>query len=82
MADWQARSRSGEVASVVRELLVAHYDPVYLQSMRRNFTQYASAPMTAPQGRSVAAMTALARQILAENTATAASAAQTKNPAF
>ena len=38
--------------------------------------------VTAPQGRSVAAMTALARQILAENTATAASAAQTKNPAF
>ena len=79
VADWQARSRSGDVAAVVRELLVKHYDPVYLQSMRRNFTQYASAPVIAPQGRSVAAMTALARQILAENPATAT---ETKNPAL
>jgi tRNA 2-selenouridine synthase len=35
--DWQARARSGDVASVVRELLVKHYDPGYLQSMQRNF---------------------------------------------
>ena len=68
VADWQQRSRSGDVAAVVRELLVTHYDPVYLQSMRRNFTQYASAPVIAPQGRSVAAMTALARQMLAGST--------------
>ena len=68
VADWQQRSRSGDVAAVVRELLVTHYDPVYLQSMRRNFTQYASAPVIAPQGRSVAAMTALARQRRAGST--------------
>ena len=84
VADWQQRSRSGDVASVVRELLVKHYDPVYLESIRRNFTQYATAPMIAPQGRSVAAMAALARQMLAENPATAATAAtatETKKPA-
>ena len=28
--DWQTRARKGDVASVVRELLVNHYDPVYL----------------------------------------------------
>ena len=74
--DWQTRSRSGDVAAVVRELLVNHYDPVYLQSMRRNFTQYAHAPVIAPQSRSITAMTALARQMLAEPRP----ATETKNP--
>ena len=66
VADWQARARSGDVASVVRELLLRHYDPVYLQSMRRNFTQYASARGLAPRDRSVPAMTELAQSLLAE----------------
>ena len=64
--DWRARSRSGDVASVVRELLLKHYDPVYLQSMRRNFAHYAAAQVIAPQDRSVGTMTALAQQMLAE----------------
>jgi len=34
---WQAAARSGAVGDVVRDLLVTHYDPIYLQSMRRNF---------------------------------------------
>ncbi|MDQ3270882.1 MAG: tRNA 2-selenouridine(34) synthase MnmH, partial [Pseudomonadota bacterium] len=63
--DWQARARSGDVASVVRELLLQHYDPVYLQSMRRNFTQYEAAQVLAPRDRSTAAMDALARALLA-----------------
>jgi len=63
--DWQARARSGDVASVVRELLLQHYDPVYLQSMRRNFTQYESAQALAPRDRSTAAMDALAASLLA-----------------
>jgi tRNA 2-selenouridine synthase len=65
--DWQARARSGDVASVVRELLVRHYDPGYLQSMERNFSQYAAARTLAPQDHSVAAMTALAASLLAES---------------
>ncbi len=64
--DWQARARSGDVASVVRELLLVHYDPVYLQSMQRNFTQYDAARQLSPQGRSMAAMTALAQSLLDE----------------
>jgi len=63
--DWQARARSGDVASVVRELLVVHYDPVYLQSMRRNFAQYESAQVLAPRDHSLAAMDALAQTLLA-----------------
>ncbi len=39
---WQADARAGRTAQVVHDLLVAHYDPVYLQSMRRNFAGYES----------------------------------------
>ncbi len=68
VTDWQTRSRRGnvgDVASVVRELLVNHYDPVYLQSMKRNFAQYSVATPIAPANRSLQAMQALARQMLA-----------------
>ncbi len=62
--DWQTRSRAGDVASVVRELLVNHYDPVYLQSMKRNFAQYSAATVIAPADRSVQAMNMLASELL------------------
>ena len=39
---WQDAARAGRNAEVVRELLVAHYDPIYLQSMRRNFAGFAA----------------------------------------
>ena len=63
--DWQTRSRSGDVASVVRELLVHHYDPVYLQSMKRNFEHYPQADVLRPQDHSVQAMQALAQKMAA-----------------
>ena len=63
--NWQQRASSGDIASVVRELLVKHYDPVYLQSMRRNFTHYASAQVITPRDHSMAAMTSLAHSLLA-----------------
>ena len=61
---WQARSRSGDLASVVRELLVDHYDPVYLQSMKRNFDQYPQAGVLRPRDHSVQAMQELARSMV------------------
>ncbi|MGB4115411.1 MAG: tRNA 2-selenouridine(34) synthase MnmH [Polaromonas sp.] len=64
VTDWQTRARNGDVASVVRELLVNHYDPVYLQSMKRNFAQYAARQTIAPEDRSVAAMHSLAQKML------------------
>lgn len=63
--DWQARARGGDLASVVRELLVKHYDPVYLQSMRRNFDQFETARVLAPRDHTVAAMADLAHTLLA-----------------
>ena len=34
---WQAHARAGRTAEVVEALLVGHYDPIYLESMQRNF---------------------------------------------
>ena len=62
--DWQTRAHSGDVASVVQELLVKHYDPVYLQSMRRNFEHYATAQVLSPRDHTVAAMSELAQTML------------------
>ena len=41
---WQEAARGGHNAQVVRELLASHYDPIYAQSMERNFAG-ASAPL-------------------------------------
>jgi tRNA 2-selenouridine synthase len=62
--DWQAAVRAGRTQDVVRELLLSHYDPVYRQSMARNFRQFANAPELRPRDRSLAAMQALAAQML------------------
>jgi tRNA 2-selenouridine synthase len=34
---WQDAAHAGRTPEVVRELLVQHYDPIYAQSMKRNF---------------------------------------------
>ncbi|CAM5797632.1 tRNA 2-selenouridine(34) synthase MnmH [Rhizobacter fulvus] len=34
---WQEAARAGRTPDVVRDLLVQHYDPIYAQSMKRNF---------------------------------------------
>ncbi len=34
---WQESARAGRTAEVVEDLLVTHYDPIYIQSMKRNF---------------------------------------------
>ena len=64
VTSWQARARAGDVASVVRELLVYHYDPVYLQSMKRNFEQYPARVTILPANRSTKAMHLLAQEML------------------
>ena len=61
---WQTRARGGDIASVVRELLVDHYDPVYLQSMKRNFAKYPARTSIAPANRSLEAMRLLAQEML------------------
>ena len=40
---WHALANSGQMAEVVDQLLVEHYDPAYLRSIDRNFVQYPQA---------------------------------------
>jgi len=68
VALWQAQARAGEIAPVVQALLTQHYDPTYLQSMRRNFAQFENANTIVPQDHSSTAMERLAQEIIAAST--------------
>jgi tRNA 2-selenouridine synthase len=61
---WQASVRAGNIEPVVQQLLTQHYDPVYLESMRRNFQRFEDAKIIAPSDHSAQAMSLLAQQIL------------------
>ncbi len=63
--EWKAQVRGGQTQNVVRDLLLSHYDPVYRQSMVRNFKQFGQAQDIQPKDRSVAAMQALAQELVA-----------------
>ena len=61
---WQQQVRAGDIESVVRELLVKHYDPGYASSTQRNFRQFGEAQAIAPRDRSPEAMADLARDLV------------------
>jgi tRNA 2-selenouridine synthase len=63
---WKAQVRAGQIEPVVQELLTLHYDPVYVQSMERNFQHYAKAQTIEPRDRSAQAMLALAAELVAK----------------
>lgn len=60
---WKAAVRTGGLPGVVQELLTAHYDPVYGQSMQRNFKNFPDALTLSPTDRSPAAMDAVAAML-------------------
>ncbi|HEY0858122.1 MAG TPA: tRNA 2-selenouridine(34) synthase MnmH [Albitalea sp.] len=60
---WQEAARSGRIDDVVRDLLVAHYDPVYLQSMQRNFAGFESAAVIEPADGSHATWERVAQEL-------------------
>ena len=60
---WKDSVGRGDLAAVVRDLLLTHYDPVYVESMQRNFSQFAQALDITPDGRSASAMDAAAAQL-------------------
>jgi tRNA 2-selenouridine synthase len=66
--NWKQQVHGGRIEDVVRDLLLSHYDPVYLQSMERNFKQYAKAQEIRPKDRSVQAMRILADELVARAT--------------
>ena len=61
-----AAVRAGDFQTVVQELLTQHYDPAYLQSIRRNFAQFEQAPIISPDGYSMQAMENLAARMRQE----------------
>lgn len=60
---WQEAARAGRTRDVVRDLLVSHYDPVYLQSMKRNFAGVAQPMLALEWDGSAASLDAAARRI-------------------
>jgi tRNA 2-selenouridine synthase len=50
---WKVKSAAGEFAQVYRDLMLNHYDPVYLRSIERNFRQFPQARAIRIEGHSV-----------------------------
>lgn len=67
--EWVDMVQAGRSDAVVHELLAKHYDPVYAASIRRNFVQYGQALPCPLASRSEAAMAALARDLIAQESA-------------
>jgi len=61
---WKENVMQGNLTPVVEELLTAHYDPVYLQSMQRNFAHYPQAVTVTPRDHSMASMAELAKTLV------------------
>ncbi|MBS1170145.1 MAG: ybbB [Burkholderiaceae bacterium] len=65
IAHWQAQALSGQMDALVDALLVEHYDPLYLRSIDRNFTQFPQACELALGGITAADFIAAAKSLLA-----------------
>lgn len=61
---WNDAARAGDFDPLVRELLVRHYDPSYLKSLRGNFPRSGDARSFVPSAVDAAAFAALAREII------------------
>ena len=60
---WKDSVLGGDLGTVVQDLLLTHYDPVYVQSMQRNFSQFPQAIPLQPADRSASAMDAAAQEL-------------------
>jgi tRNA 2-selenouridine synthase len=63
---WQALAQANDCETVVLELLVDHYDPVYFQSMKRNFKHYEQSQLISPANHTNTAINALAAILIAD----------------
>jgi tRNA 2-selenouridine synthase len=64
VAEWKELVMAGNLAPVVQDLLTIHYDPVYVQSMQRNFRQFEQAATIEPTDHSMDAMVRLAQTLV------------------
>ncbi len=65
VGEWIEKVKAGQTPAVVLELLTEHYDPMYTQSIQRNFRQYGTALPCVLADRSPAALSDVARELLA-----------------
>jgi tRNA 2-selenouridine synthase len=63
---WHALANGGKMAELVDELLVDHYDPAYLRSIDRNFTQFPQAEIVDLADIGSADFAAAARHLMGE----------------
>ncbi len=63
---WKALARQGQWDALVERLLIDHYDPAYLRSIRRNFARIDAAPTVQPAAATRAAYAELARSLVAQ----------------
>jgi tRNA 2-selenouridine synthase len=61
---WTETAQAGDFDTLVRDLLVQHYDPAYTRSIERNFPRVAEAITVAPRDVAPAAFAALARELI------------------
>ena len=64
VGEWIEKVKAGQTPSVVLDLLTRHYDPMYAQSIQRNFKQYGNALPCVLQDRSPSALSDIARELL------------------
>ena len=62
---WHEAARSGHTTQVVRDLLINHYDPIYAQSMKRNFAGIAVPHLTIEWDGSAASLDAATERAIA-----------------
>jgi tRNA 2-selenouridine synthase len=67
VARWQELARAGDCATAFEELMTQHYDPIYLQSMQRNFRDYPKARSVAPESCDVKAFDTTATALIASD---------------
>ena len=65
VAQWKALAQAGDWAALFADLMHRHYDPLYQQSIKRNFAGQSDARVLAVDDGGAAALRAAARQLLA-----------------
>lgn len=60
---WQAAAAAGDWDTLVRELLVCHYDPMYARSMAKNYPNVADAIVVSPSAITDHAFCAVVREL-------------------
>lgn len=64
VGEWIEKVHAGQIPQVVLSLLLHHYDPLYTNSIQRNFSLYTQARICALTDRSLSTMRIAARQLM------------------